>query len=139
MWIAWSDDMICWYDHKLLMRVQPGAWDCNRLGAGAQPLKTEHGWLNFYHGVDHKRYYRLGILLLDLEDPSKIIGRSVSPVLSPDMDYEKVGLVPNVVFTCGAVEKDGRYLVYYGGADKVIGVASMPVDDLMKVQLEMPV
>lgn len=139
MWIAWSDDMICWYDHKLLMRVQPGAWDCNRLGAGAQPLKTEHGWLNFYHGVDHKRHYRLGILLLDLEDPSKIIGRSVDPVLSPDMDYEKVGLVPNVVFTCGAVEKDGRYLVYYGGADKVIGVASMPVEDLMKVQLEMPV
>lgn len=139
MWIAYSDDLISWHDHKLLMRVQPAAWDCNRIGAGAQPIKTEHGWLNFYHGVDHKRVYRLGILLLDLDDPSKIIGRSIDPILSPEMDYERIGLVPNVVFTCGAVEKGGRYFVYYGGADKVIGVATMPVDNLGKVPLEKPI
>jgi len=138
IWIAYSEDLVHWHDHKLLMRVQPTSWDCNRIGAGAPPIKTEQGWLNFYHGVDHQRRYRLGILLLDLDDPTKIIGRSAEPILSPEMDYEKVGLVPNVVFTCGAVEFKGRYFVYYGGADKVIGVATMDSDDLKKVKLEVP-
>jgi predicted GH43/DUF377 family glycosyl hydrolase len=138
MWIAYSEDLMDWHDHKLLMRVQPGAWDCDRIGAGAPPIKTEQGWLSFYHGVDHRRVYRLGIMLHDLDDPSKIIGRSADPVLSPDMTYEKVGLVPNVVFTCGAIEKDDHYFVYYGGADKVIGVATMKRSDLSKVKLELP-
>ncbi|MCL6520192.1 MAG: glycosidase [Armatimonadetes bacterium] len=136
IWIAYSEDLIHWHDHKVLMHVQPDSWDCNRIGAGAPPIKTEYGWLNFYHGVDHNRNYRLGILLLDLEDPSKVIGRSAEPVLSPEMDYEKVGLVPNVVFTCGAISMNGRYYVYYGGADKVIGVATMDKKDLTKIRLE---
>ncbi|MCX6375698.1 MAG: glycosidase [Armatimonadetes bacterium] len=138
IWIAYSEDMKHWHDHKLLMRVQPGCWDCDRIGAGAPPMKTEYGWLNFYHGVDHKRNYRLGIMLLDLEDPSKVIGKSPEPVLSPAEDYEKHGLVPNVVFTCGAVEMNGHYFVYYGGADKVIGLATMARSDLKKVKLEDP-
>ncbi|HAH86192.1 MAG TPA: glycosidase [Armatimonadetes bacterium] len=138
IWIAYSDDLMNWYDHKVIMRVQPGAWDCNRIGAGAPPIKTEYGWMNIYHGVDHKRVYRLGILMLELEDPSKVIGRSPKPILSPEKEYEKVGIVPDVVFSCGAVEKDGRYFVYYGGADKVIGVATMAVEDLKKVKLEKP-
>jgi predicted GH43/DUF377 family glycosyl hydrolase len=139
IWMAYSDDLVRWYDHKLVMRVQPGAWDCDRIGAGAPPIKTEYGWLNFYHGVDHKRVYRLGVLLLDLDDPSKVIGRSREPILSPEEDWEKVGLVPDVVFTCGAVEMNGHYLVYYGGADKVIGVATMDRSDLRTVKLEKPV
>ena len=138
IWVAYSDDLMHWHDHKVVMRVQPGSWDNNRIGAGAPPIKTEYGWLNFYHGVDHHRYYRLGILMLDLEDPSKVIGKSVEPVLSPETEYEKVGLIPNVVFTCGAVEMNDRYYVYYGGADKVIGVATMERSDLSKVKLEKP-
>ncbi|MHB1190962.1 MAG: glycoside hydrolase family 130 protein, partial [Armatimonadota bacterium] len=138
IWIAYSDDMVTWRDHKPIMRVQPTSWDCNRIGAGAPPIKTERGWLNFYHGVDHRRIYRLGILLLDLNDPSKVIGKSAEPIFSPAEDYEKVGLVPNVVFTCGVVEKDGTYFVYYGGADKVIGVATISASDLDKVELEKP-
>ena len=138
IWIAWSEDLVNWHDHKPLMRVQLGAWDCNRIGAGAPPIKTGDGWLNFYHGVDHRRIYRLGIMLLDLEDPSKVIGRSVEPILNPEMDYEKTGLVPNVVFTCGAAEIDGRYHVYYGGADKVVGVATIDSADLKKIKLEKP-
>ena len=138
IWIAFSDDLLNWYDHQLLMRVQPTAWDCNRIGAGAPPMKTEYGWMNFYHGVDHQRVYRLGILLLDLDDPTKVIGRSAYPILSPEENYEKEGLIPNVVFTCGAVEMDGQYFVYYGGADKVIGVATMPVEDLKKIKMEKP-
>jgi len=138
IWMAYSDDLLTWHDHKLVMRVQPGSWDCDRIGAGAPPVKTEYGWLNFYHGVDHQRNYRLGIMLLDLEDPSIVIGRSAEPMLSPERRYEKVGLVPNVVFTCGAVEMNSHYVVYYGGADKVIGVATMDRSDLKKVKLEKP-
>jgi predicted GH43/DUF377 family glycosyl hydrolase len=138
IWIAYSDDLLIWRDHKVIMRVQPGSWDCDRIGAGAPPIKTEYGWMNVYHGVDHRRNYRLGILMLDLENPSIVLGRSAEPILSPETEYEKVGLVPNVVFACGAVEKDGQYLVYYGGADKVIGIASMPVSDLKKIRMEMP-
>ncbi len=136
IWIAYSDDLVHWYDHKIIMRVQPGGWDCNRIGAGAPPIKTEHGWLNFYHGVDHGRNYRLGVLMLDLDDPSKVIGRSVDPILSPEEPWERLGWIPNVVFTCGAVEKDGQYYVYYGGADKVIAVATMDKNDLKKIKLE---
>lgn len=138
IWMACSEDLITWHDHKLVMRVRPGYWDCDRIGAGAPAIKTEYGWLNFYHGVDHKQTYRLGIVLLDLEDPSKVIGRSVAPVLSPEKDYEKFGLVPNVVFTCGAIGMNGRYHVYYGGADKVIGVATMDRSDLRKVKFDKP-
>jgi predicted GH43/DUF377 family glycosyl hydrolase len=138
IWIAYSDDLLHWYDHKLLMRVQPGSWDCNRIGAGAPPIKTEYGWLNFYHGVDHQRNYRLGILLLDLDDPSKVIGRSAEPILSPREPWEKNGLVPNVVFTCGAIEMGDYYYVYYGGADKVIGIAVMSKSDIKKIKFEKP-
>lgn len=136
IWIAYSDDLVHWTDHKIIMRVQPGGWDCNRIGAGAPPIRTEQGWLNFYHGVDDGRNYRLGVLMLDLDDPSKVIGRSAEPILSPEKKWEQDGLVPNVVFTCGAVEMDGQYIVYYGGADKVIAVATMDTDDLSKIKLE---
>ncbi len=136
IWIAYSDDLVNWYDHKILMHVQPGAWDCNRIGAGAPPIKTEDGWLELYHGVDDHRVYRLGILLLDLEDPSKIIGRSPNPILSPVKPWERKGLVPNVVFTCGAVEMNGHYHIYYGAADRVIGVATMDKKSLRRVRLE---
>jgi beta-1,2-mannobiose phosphorylase / 1,2-beta-oligomannan phosphorylase len=139
IWMAYSEDMVHWHDHKLLMRVQPTSWDCNRIGAGAPPIKTDDGWLNFYHGVDHQRHYRLGVLLLDLDDPSKVLGKSVDPILSPEEHWEKEGLVPNVLFTCGAVEKNDHYLVYYGGADKVIGVATMPRSDVGKLKMEKPV
>ncbi len=78
----------------------------------------------------------MGILLLDLEDPSKIIGRSPNPILSPVKPWERKGLVPNVVFTCGAVEMNGHYHVYYGAADRVIGVATMDKKSLRRVRLE---
>lgn len=136
IWIAYSDDLVEWHDHKIVMHVRPGAWDCDRIGAGAPPIKTEDGWLEFYHGVDGQRVYRLGILLLDLEDASKVIGRSADPVLSPVEPWEREGLVPNVVFTCGAVEMDSRYHIYYGGADRVVAVATLEREDVRKVKLE---
>ena len=100
-------------------------WDEVKVGVGAPPIKCPHGWILFYHGVDKNKVYRLGIALLDLHDPSLVIGRTAEPVLEPEASWEKQGRVNNVVFTCGAIEDDDNYWVYYGGADTVIGVANI--------------
>jgi len=129
--VSYSDDLIHWGDTRKVIGPRPGFWDSDRIGAGGTPIKTERGWLNFYHGVDGGRVYRLGILTLDLDDPTEAVFRSDEPCLGPEEPYEKEGPVPNVVFSCGAVEKDGQYLVYYGGADRVIAVASIGVDEVL--------
>lgn len=131
IWIAYSDDLLHWHGHKVVMRPRPGYWDGVKIGAGAPPLKTECGWLLFYHGVDEDLIYRLGVALFDLHDPSKLIARGEEPILEPEEEYEREGDVPNVVFTCGAIEKDGLYYVYYGGADTVIGVATIAKDQVL--------
>jgi predicted GH43/DUF377 family glycosyl hydrolase len=130
--------------HKIIMGSRSGMmWDAIKIGAGAQPLKTRFGWLHIYHGVDYGFRYRLGVFLTALDDPAKLLYRSPNPILEPDTSYE-IGVsgeswVPNVVFTCGAVplldksvlEEDDEILVYYGGADTVIGVATARVFDLI--------
>lgn len=123
MWICFSDDLVHWTDDQVLMSVRPDKWDSGRLGAGAPPIRTEHGWLEIYHAASEDRVYRLGAVLLDLEDPTKILARSEEPCFSPDEPYEKAGLVPNVVFASGIVEMDSRIIIYYGGADRVVGAA----------------
>jgi len=131
MWIAYSDDLKKWKDHKKFFSPVKNSWQDLKVGAGAQPIKTEKGWLEFYHGVSKDFHYSLGVMLLDLQDPSKIVSILDDPILSPEMEYEKVGDVPNVCFTCGAVEKDGKYFIYYGGADKVIAVATIEKSKLL--------
>jgi predicted GH43/DUF377 family glycosyl hydrolase len=130
--------------HKLIMGSRSGMmWDAVKIGSGAPPLKTRFGWLLIYHGVDYGFRYRLGVFLTSLDDPAKLIYRSPNSILEPEKSYE-IGVsgqswVPNVVFTCGAVsaidkdilDEDDEILVYYGGADTVIGVASARVADLI--------
>lgn len=100
-------------------------WDVERIGIGSQPIKTPYGWLLVYHGTSAgRRAYSLGLLLLDLEDPTQVIGRSDEPILEPEEEWEEKGHVPQVVFTCGAVFWKKEFLVYYGGADEVIGLAT---------------
>jgi predicted GH43/DUF377 family glycosyl hydrolase len=124
-------------------------WDGKKIGGGTQPIKTKYGWLLIIHGVDHLRIYRLGILLLDLNDPTTVLYRSPNSVLEPETVYEegtKVDAwVPNVVFTCGAVpvkdtkdvlDADDELLVYYGAADTVIGVATAKVGDLIPARYQ---
>lgn len=132
MWVAYSDNLTKWEGHKVVMRIRKGEWDGWKIGAGAQPIKTKKGWLMFYHGVDENKVYRLGVALLDLNDPLVVLARCDKPILEPEKDYELQGRVPNVVFTCGAVEKDGLFYVYYGGADKVIGVATIGKDTVLE-------
>lgn len=122
-----------WPETYPLFTRREGFWDCVRIGIGAPPIETEKGWLLFYHGVDEKNTYRLGLIFLDLEDPRKILYRSAEPIFEPETDYEKVGFIPNVVFTCGAIEKDGKYFVYYGAADQVIGLATAEKKDVLSL------
>jgi beta-1,2-mannobiose phosphorylase / 1,2-beta-oligomannan phosphorylase len=132
LWICRSDDLLHWEHHETIIGPRVGYWDSAKVGAGAPPIKTEIGWLEIYHGVSDQGVYGLGIIVLDAEDPTKVLYRSETPILTPDLDFEREGFVPNVVFTCGAVEKDAQYLVYYGGADKAIGVATIERDTLLR-------
>ncbi len=108
-------------------------WDSWFRGVGPTPIKTKEGWLILYHAMDHRNpdRYRMGALILDLKDPTKILYRSSYPILEPSESYENNGYKWGVIYSCGAVVKDGRLFVYYGGADKVIGVASIPLQDLL--------
>jgi predicted GH43/DUF377 family glycosyl hydrolase len=108
-------------------------WDSWFRGIGPAPLKTEKGWLVFYHAMDHTNpdRYRLGALLLDLNDPTKEICRSRSPILEPEEYYENEGHKWGVVYSCGSVIKDDNIFVYYGGADKFVCVAKAPIKEFL--------
>lgn len=124
MWIAWSDDLATWVDYQQIMAPRPGAYDELKLGAGGPPIETDAGWLVIYHGVDRNKVYRLGVALLDRDDPSRVRNRPAEPILVPEEPWELAGEVPNVVFTCGTAELGDDYLIYYGGADRVVGLAT---------------
>lgn len=130
IWIAYSNDLTDWDGHEKVTHTRPGLWDERRIGTGAPPIKTPQGWLVAYHGSDHHNVYRAGFLLLDLNDPSRVLGRSREPAFEPVERYEKEGLVPRVVFPEGLVLRGDELLMYYGGADKVVGMAK---GSLMKV------
>ena len=131
-------------DFEVIMKVRPGMWDSERVGAGAQVLKTRYGWLLIYHGVGMargRRCYMLGAALLDIDDPTQVLYRSADPIFVPKEDYELYGWAPNAVFTNGAVAKardagqmiedDDEILIYYGGGDRVVGVARARLSDLV--------
>jgi predicted GH43/DUF377 family glycosyl hydrolase len=109
------------------------SWDSAKVGITAPPIKTKYGWLLLYHGVSKSHSaYRVGALLLDLKDPAIVLARSTDPIFEPVESYEKFGVVNNVVFPCGMVVKDKLLYIYYGGADTVIGVATMELDIILK-------
>jgi len=151
IWLTFSSHLQCpWLrkEHKILADSTYGMlWDGKKIGGGSQPLKTRYGWLLIIHGVDYLRFYRLGVLLLDLDDPTTVIYRSPNAILEPKEKYEEGKAnskwVPNVVFTCGAVPMESEkeildagdeLLVYYGAADSVIGVASIKISELIPKQ-----
>ena len=131
IYIAYSDDLRTWEDTILLMRPRSGFWDCVKIGAAGPPIELDEGWLLVYHGVDVKRTYRLGVAILDKENPERVVYRSKIPILEPTEDYERFGFVPNVVFSCGTILLDGQLLIYFGCADTVIGVATFDLDEII--------
>jgi len=147
IWVSFSENLDAPWprkDHRILMGPRAGMmWDGVKVGAGAQPIKTKYGWLLIYHGMDFAHVYRLGVLVVDLNDPGKVRYRSPNFILEPEESYEVgeegISQVLNVVFTCGAVpmadkdvlDDDDQILVYYGAADAVIGVAIAKISDLV--------
>lgn len=131
IWFAFLDGLPGrMYGHKVIMEPEQ-PWEGKKIGAGPPPIKTNKGWLLIYHGVDQNNVYRAGAALLSLEEPWKVIARTQDPILEPEADYEVRGDVPNVVFPEGAVAIGEELLVFYGAADKVCGVASLYLDELV--------
>ena len=131
IWIAESPDTIHWGNHKCIVKTRPGMWDAKRVGAGAAPIKTAKGWLEIYHGANEKHQYGLGALLLDLNDPSKVLGQSREPIMFPKAEYELNGFFGQVVFTNGHVVKGDNLTVYYGAADEFVCAATFSVNEIL--------
>ncbi|HEU0245323.1 MAG TPA: hypothetical protein VFQ75_15575 [Candidatus Limnocylindrales bacterium] len=145
IWISYSPDLRHWGDHSLLLAARDGAWwDAGKIGLGPPPLETPDGWLLMYHGVHATGdgpIYRVGLALLDLEDPRIVLRRTDEWVFGPAEPYELHGDVGRVVFPCGWVldPLTDRLHLYYGAADTVIGVASAAMTDVMARVMASPV
>lgn len=135
MWLASSPDLIHWGRSAMVLRARGAVWwDGARIGGGAQPLETPEGWLLLYHGVKQMvsgPVYRVGLALLDLDDPTRPVARTDDWVFAPETPYERSGDVPNVVFPCGALLRDGVVWMYYGAADSSVCLATARLDELI--------
>jgi predicted GH43/DUF377 family glycosyl hydrolase len=135
IWIGEGSSLTNFEKHTLLIKPEQ-KWEMLKVGAGPPPIKTRHGWLLIYHGVDENHVYRAGAALLDLKDPTKVLGRTREPILEPNQPYEKNGDVNNVVFPTGACVVDGKLFVYYGAADKVCCLAIADLENLLEYILK---
>ena len=133
--LAFSKDLKNWKDFKPLLAPRPGKWDCKCIGAAGVPIQTDQGWLCIYHGYDDENIYRLGSFLLDLDDPSKVVARAEGFLIEPQEPWERKGDVPNVIFSTANPVVDGKVFVYYGGADRVIGLAACSLKELLDFTL----
>ena len=135
IWISFSPDLKHWGDHQRLLCARRGGWwDANKIGLSPPPLETEVGWLLLYHGVRQTvsgSIYRLGLALLDLENPTQVLRRSDEWIFGPLASYEREGDVDDIVFPCGWILKHDMVYLYYGAADTSIGVAKAELRDLL--------
>ncbi len=124
--VAYSTDLIHWTEATRgpVLPKRPGNFDSRVVEPGPPPIVTKDRIILIYNGADDKLVYRTGVAVFDRSDPTKLISRSDEPIFFPEMDWEKKGQVPQVVFVEGSAEKNGRYLYYYGAADKYIGIAT---------------
>jgi predicted GH43/DUF377 family glycosyl hydrolase len=137
IWYAVSSDTLgSWTQPGLLLPERGGPWwDGVRVGVGAPPIETDDGWLLIFHGVKEiagAPTYRLGLALLDKDDPRRVLARASEWVFAPEAEYELHGLLGNVVFTCGAIRRGDEVWMYYGAADTVVGLAIAKLDDLLE-------
>lgn len=135
IWISFSDDLMEWHGRQLLMKGEYW-WESKKIGGSCPPIKTPYGWFMIVHGVSKKdESYRVGAVLMDLNDPTKIIARTKEPIMEPDLDYEAKGFYNGCVFPTGNVVKDGQLYVYYGAADKFVCVATCDFEELLQAML----
>jgi predicted GH43/DUF377 family glycosyl hydrolase len=130
IWIAEGDSVTNYNKHSLLIKPEE-TWEALKIGAGVPPIMTEKGWLIIYHGVSEEHVYSAGAILLDLKEPTKILGRTRTPILSPEERYELKGDVNNVVFPTGACILDNMLFVYYGAADKMCCLATIELKEIL--------
>lgn len=133
VWMLESPDMVHWGAPIPILLPRHGMWDSVRVGPCGSPISLDHGWILFYYGVDPENTYRLGAALLDHDDPSKIIGRTHEPILSPILEWERRGRRADTVFSCGAelLSKEKTLRIYYGAADTYIGAADICISDIL--------
>lgn len=131
IWTAQSPDTQHWGEHHCLARTRPGMWDSRRIGANGPPIETPQGWLLLYHGADEQSRYCLGAMLLDLDNPRRVLARSQAPIFQPQETYETQGFFGQVVFSNGHVVQGDDLLLYYGAADEVICGAVLKISELL--------
>ncbi len=139
IWISYSDDLDYWGWPEFVMGPRSGHWDMHRIGTGTPPMEIEEGWLIIYYGIKQTSagpLFRLGAAVLDRENPAKVVGRTNVPILTPREEYERIGDMPNLVFTCGAVIEDGgKFRLYYGAANSCICLGTTDVERIINACL----
>jgi len=135
VFVSQSPDMEYWGHHRHVMSTTGNWWENLKVGGGAAPIETDEGWLIFYHGVTNTcngYVYSIGAAILDIDEPSKVLYRSDSYILTPEVWYEEQGFVPNVCFPCATLcdADTGRIAIYYGCADSYVGVAFTTADEV---------
>jgi predicted GH43/DUF377 family glycosyl hydrolase len=143
VWISFSPDLKHWGDHRPLIMTRTAYWDCHRVGLACQPIETSEGWMIFYHGVRNTAagaIYRVGMAMLDLEEPWRLLRRSDEWVLGPREPYERIGDVSDVVFPTGATvdNQTDQLNLYYGAADSTIAVATAKLSDCIDYIMSSP-
>jgi len=142
IWIAYSPDLRYWGENKLVMRASGGwKWDGWKIGLNPEPLETPEGWLICYHGVRATasgNTYRMGLALLDLEDPSRVIRRCKDWLIAPSEEYERRGEVENTVFSCGWTVEGDELRLYYSGADTCVALATASMKEVMAFMMKCP-
>jgi predicted GH43/DUF377 family glycosyl hydrolase len=137
VWISKSPDLLHWGSYRILMEPSPGTWEHNKIGSSSNPLKTKAGWLMLYHGVRELTFgamYKIGVLLLDLDKPWIVKGKTTEPIIVPDFPFERVGDVGNVTFANGWIqESNGEVKIYYSGADLNVCLAVTNIDYLISI------
>ena len=127
IWIAESHNLIYWGNHRFLMGRRKLYWDDGRVGASAVPFRIAEGWLEIYHGATKNHRYCLGAVLLDADEPWKVIARTDKPIIEPETDYETNGFFGNVIFNCGVLYENDIVKIYYGASDTYICYAEVPI------------
>jgi predicted GH43/DUF377 family glycosyl hydrolase len=139
IWISFSEDLKRWTE-PVLVATPRQEWEAAKIGAASPPIRTDAGWLTLYHGVDQRSAYRVGVMLLDLAHPEKVLARSPEYLMGSEAYYEKVGLIiPNVIFPTANVVKEGVLYLYYGCCDTCISAATVSVGELLDYVRRFPV
>jgi predicted GH43/DUF377 family glycosyl hydrolase len=144
LWVSFSNDLYYWGKHRLILNKGKQVWNCEKVGPSGPPIKTDRGWLVIYHGVAGAMMansaYCQGVMLLDLEDPSKVIACPDQYIMGPREPYELFGKVVNTIFCTGhVVEPNGEVKLYYAACDTCIAIATFNLEEMVNACLEFPV